>query len=104
MKSESAKELIEKCCIVYGKYMPDNEIGGMRLILELLVNTTEKEAEKRVRRKAIEEHRKCCFLRNFSNDKCATGTKCGEHPCSYMNEFIQKLNDDETDKKSKMDN
>lgn len=69
----------------------------MRLILERFVNTVERESEERMQSKAIEEHRKCCFLCNSSNDKCATGTKCGEHPCSYMDVFIQKLNDDEND-------
>lgn len=62
-------------------------------VAQYAIEIAEKEAEDRIRAKAIEEHRKRCFFRNFRNGECAnTATKCGEHDCFYMNEFIQKLN------------
>lgn len=64
-------------------------------VAQYAIEIAEKEAEERIRAKAIEEHRKRCFFRNFRNDECAnTATKCGEHGCFYMNEFIQKLNEE----------
>lgn len=64
-------------------------------VAQYAIEIAEKEAEERIRAKAIEEHRKRCFFRNFRNGECAnTATKCGEHGCFYMDEFIQKLNEE----------
>ena len=84
MKSEKAKEVLAR------------SYDGGHICMEnaeRAVELAEQEAEERMREKAIEEHRKRCFFRDFHNDECAnTATKCGEHSCFYMNEFIQKLN------------
>lgn len=99
MKSEKAKKTLENSAKYVKKY---RSIQGCQPIDEFVllknaeraVELAEEEAEERIRAKAIEEHRKRCFFRNFRNDECAnTATKCGEHDCFYMDEFIQKLNE-----------
>lgn len=50
------------------------------------------QAENRMRKKAIEAHRKVCFFRNLKDNTCAnTATQCGEHSCYYMDYIIQEL-------------
>lgn len=57
-----------------------------------IAEIAEREAEERMRQKAIEAHRKVCFFRNLKDNTCAnTATQCGEHSCYYMNNLIQKL-------------
>lgn len=99
MKSEKAKKTLENSAKYVKKY---RSIQGCQPIDEFVllknaeraVELAEEDAEERMRAKAIEEHRKRCFFRNFRNDECAnTATKCGEHDCFYMDEFIQKLNE-----------
>lgn len=92
MKSEKAKELIEKYAVGNSRDAAPSMMKGRAVEC---VELAEQEAEERMRAKAIEEHRKRCFFRDFHNDECAnTATKCGEHSCFYMNEFIQKLHDE----------
>jgi len=57
-----------------------------------IAEIAEREAEERMRQKAIEAHRKVCFFRNLKDNTCAnTATQCGEHSCYYMNYIVQKL-------------
>lgn len=90
MKSQKAKEAIERYRQAFSApYQADETAEYCRLFKEI-AEIAEQEAEERIREKAIEEHRKRCFFR----DECAnTATKCGEHSCFYMDEFIQKPNE-----------
>lgn len=97
MKSENAKEYITHATCTAQEYA--ERFGGRELVVSrwdvpTAIELAEEEAYEQIRAKAIEEHKKCCFFRNFRNDECAnTATKCGEHDCFYMDEFIQKLNE-----------
>lgn len=101
MKSEKAEAYIdshakraEECCCEVSTYIGQIVLPVVQVIHA--VELAERETEERMRAKAIEEHRKCCFFRDYRNNECAnTATKCGEHTCFYMNEFIQKMSDDE---------
>lgn len=103
MKSEKAKKTLENSAKYVKKY---RSIQGCQPIDEFVllknaeraVELAEQEAEERVREKAIEAHRKICFFRNLKDNTCAnTATECGEHSCYYMNNFIQKLSENEND-------
>lgn len=89
MKSEKAKELIEKYAVGNSRDAAPSMMKGR--VIEC-VELAEQEAEERMREKAIEAHRKVCFFRNYKDNTCAnTATECGEHSCYYMNYLIQKL-------------
>lgn len=98
MKSENAKEYITHATCTAQEYA--ERFGGRELVVSrwdvsTAIELAEEEAYEQIRAKAIEEHKKRCFFRNFRNGECAnTATKCGEHGCFYMNEFIQKLNEE----------
>lgn len=89
MKSEKAKKFINKYAVGNSR---DAAPSMMKNRVIECVELAEQEAEERMRKKAIEAHRKVCFFRNLKDNTCAnTATECGEHSCYYMNYLIQEL-------------
>ena len=87
MKSKRAQKELEK----FEKFYP---FSGWIAPSDTyrIAEIAEREAEERMRQKAIEAHRKVCFFRNLKDNTCAnTATQCGEHSCYYMNYIVQKL-------------
>ena len=86
MKSK-AEELLEKSWVLKDK-----------LYLTKIVNLLDAEkaveiAEHELTEKAIEAHRKLCFLLE-DDGCCSNGYRCGrcDTACSYMEKFINELN------------
>lgn len=94
MKSEKAKEAIERYRKTFSAPYEVDETTEYCRLFEEISEIAEQEAEERMRQKAIEAHRKVCFFRNLKDNTCAnTATQCGEHSCYYMNYIIQELNE-----------
>lgn len=88
MKSEKAKELIEKYAVGNSRDAAPSMMKGR--VIEC-VELAEQEAEERMRKKAAKAYcRDCC---------CTVVGKCGigSENCVALRDFIQKLNENEND-------
>lgn len=83
MKSQKAKELIEKYAVGNSRDAAPSMMKGR--VIEC-VELAEQEAEERMRRKAKEAFISCCDCEEFQYD----GKKCEN--CDTYKSFIQKLN------------
>ena len=76
------------------RYRTELEESKKREELARKVIDDQREEMEKLKERAVEAHRKCCFFRNDQRNECAnTATQCGEHSCFYMDIFIQKLNE-----------
>lgn len=91
MKSEKAKEAIERYRQVFSApYEADETAEYCRLFKEI-AEIAEQEAEDRMREKAIEAHRACCPLNELQCIHRDRDDYTCTYDCRYVTSFIQKM-------------
>lgn len=91
MKSQKAKEAIERYRRTFSApYQVDETAEYCRLFKEI-AEIAEQEAEERMREKAIEAFKSSC---KYQDGCLGADRKCDQTQCADLNEFIQKLNEE----------
>ena len=89
MKSEKARELIEKYAVGSSR---DAAPSLLKRTAILCVELAEQEAEERMQEKAIEAFKSSCL---YQEGCLGAGMKCNPDKCEDLKVFIQKLKEDE---------
>ncbi len=97
MKSEKAKEFIDRCINNITAELADHAKWQIRTAMTHTADLAEQEAEERMRKKAVRAYcQDCC---------CTVVGECiygiGSEKCDALRDFIQKLNENENTQTSR---
>lgn len=97
MKSEKAKEFIDRCINNLTAELADHAKWQIRTAMTHTADLAEQEAEERMRAKAIKAHRACCPLNELQCIHRDRDDYTCTYDCRYVTSFIQKLSENEND-------